>query len=93
MRNMLCCRNKNAVKYDSSIPYEQAAMFEPSTVALHGLLCNDYQGGGNVAILGGGTIGLFTAQWAKDFSAPSRWWFLIFWIPVWIWPKRLGATR
>ena len=25
----------NAVKYDSSIPYEQAAMFEPSTVALH----------------------------------------------------------
>ena len=34
---------QNAVKYDSSIPYEQAAMFEPSTVALHGLLCNDYQ--------------------------------------------------
>ncbi len=24
----------NAVKYDSSIPYEQAAMFEPSTVAV-----------------------------------------------------------
>lgn len=60
---------QNAVKYDSSIPYEQAAMFEPSTVALHGLLCNDYQGGGNVAILGGGTIGLFTAQWAKIFGA------------------------
>ena len=28
---------KNAIPYDPSIPYEQAAMFEPSTVALHGL--------------------------------------------------------
>lgn len=61
----------NAVKYDSSIPYEQAAMFEPSTVALHGLKCNNYAGGGNVAVLGGGTIGLFTAQWAKIFGAKN----------------------
>lgn len=60
---------RNAVKYDSAIPYEQAAMFEPSTVALHGLFCNGYQGGGTVAVLGGGTIGLFTAQWAKIFGA------------------------
>lgn len=59
----------NAVKYDKSIPYEQAAMFEPSTVAIHGLFCNNYQGGEYVAILGGGTIGLFTAQWANIFGA------------------------
>lgn len=59
----------NAIKYNPSIPYEQAAMFEPSTVALHGLKCNDYKGGGNVAILGGGTIGIFTAQWAKIYGA------------------------
>jgi L-iditol 2-dehydrogenase len=59
----------NAVKYDPSIPYTQAAMFEPSTVALHGLLCNNYTGGGYVAILGGGTIGLFTMRWAKIFGA------------------------
>lgn len=59
----------NAVKYDPSIPYEQAAMFEPSTVALHGLLCNGYRGGGSVAILGCGTIGIFTLQWAKIFGA------------------------
>ncbi|MFR3203689.1 MAG: zinc-binding dehydrogenase [[Clostridium] leptum] len=44
-----------------------AAMFEPSTVALHGIA--SYPGGGNVAILGGVTIGLFTAQWAKIFGA------------------------
>jgi L-iditol 2-dehydrogenase len=55
----------NAVKYDPSVPYEQAAMFEPSTVALHGLFCGGYSGGGTVAILGGGTIGLFTMQWAR----------------------------
>ncbi len=60
---------ENAVKYDSSIPYEQAAMFEPSTVALHGVLCNDYRGGGCVAVLGCGTIGIFTLQWAKIFGA------------------------
>jgi L-iditol 2-dehydrogenase len=59
----------NAVKFDSSIPYEQAALFEPSAVALHGLLLNEFQGGGNVAILGGGTIGLFVMQWARIFGA------------------------
>ncbi len=61
----------NAVKYDKSVPFEQAAMFEPSTVAIHGIRCADYQGGGDVAILGGGTIGLFTMQWAKIFGAKS----------------------
>ena len=59
----------NAVKYDSSVPYEQAAMFEPSTVALHGLLHAGYKGGGTVAVLGMGTIGSFTLQWAKILGA------------------------
>ncbi len=59
----------NAIKFDESIPYEQGAMFEPSTVAIHGIMCNDYKGGEYVAILGGGTIGLFTAQWARIFGA------------------------
>ena len=59
----------NAVKYDSSVPYEQAAMFEPSTVALHGLLHAGYKGGGTVAVLGMGTIGIFTLQWAKILGA------------------------
>jgi len=59
----------NAVRYDPTIPYTKAAMFEPSTVALHGLLCNNYTGGKNVAVLGCGTIGVFTVQWAKLFGA------------------------
>lgn len=44
-------------------------MFELSTVALHGVFCNDYQAGECVAILGGGTIGMFTMQWAKIFGS------------------------
>jgi L-iditol 2-dehydrogenase len=60
---------KNAVKFDNNVSYEQGAFFEPSTVALHGLNCAGYHGGEDVAILGGGTIGLFTAMWAKIFGA------------------------
>lgn len=61
----------NAVKYDSRIPYEQAAMFEPSTVALHGLKCAGFTGGGHTAVLGCGNIGIFTVQWAKIFGAKT----------------------
>lgn len=60
---------QNVVVFDKSISYEQGAMFEPSAVALHGLLQNNYQGGQDVAILGGGTIGIFVMQWAKIFGA------------------------
>ncbi len=59
---------RNAIKYDPAIPYAQAAMFEPAAVALHGVMCADYAGGGYVAILGGGTIGMFTAQWARIYG-------------------------
>jgi len=58
----------NAVKYDSSVPYEQAAMFEPSAVAVHGLLHAGINGG-KVAVLGLGTIGIFALQWAKILGA------------------------
>lgn len=60
---------QNAVPFDKNISYEQGAMFEPSTVALHGVFQNDYRGGEYVAILGGGTIGMFTMQWAKIFGS------------------------
>jgi L-iditol 2-dehydrogenase len=62
---------RNAVVFDRSTSYEQGAMFEPSTVALHGLLQNDYRGGGTIVILGGGTIGIFAMQWAKLLGAKS----------------------
>jgi L-iditol 2-dehydrogenase len=60
---------KNVVKFDKSVSFEQGALFEPSTVALHGLMCAGYHGGEDVAVLGGGTVGIFTAQWARIFGA------------------------
>lgn len=59
----------NVVPYDPAIPFTHAALFEPATVGLHGLLTSDYRAGETVAILGGGTIGIFTMQWAKIFGA------------------------
>ena len=61
----------NAVPYDSSVPFDQAAMFEPSTVALHGILHNDFKGGEDVAVIGCGTIGIFTIQWLKILGAKN----------------------
>ncbi|MFI3212688.1 MAG: galactitol-1-phosphate 5-dehydrogenase [Eubacteriales bacterium] len=60
---------KNAVKFEEEVTFEQGAFFEPATVALHGLERTGYTGGKTVAILGGGTIGLLTMQWAKIFGA------------------------
>lgn len=60
---------RNAVKFDDKVTFEQGAFFEPATVALHGLQRLDYTGGKTAAILGGGTIGMFTAQFAKIFGA------------------------
>lgn len=59
----------NAVKFEDEVTFEQGAFFEPATVALHGLQRVPYEGGKTVAVLGGGTIGLFTMQWAKIFGA------------------------
>ena len=60
---------RNAVKFNENVSFEQGAFFEPATVALHGLERVGYKGGGTVAILGGGTIGMMTMQWAKIFGA------------------------
>lgn len=60
---------KNAVKFDEGVSFEKGAFFEPATVALHGLRRVAYRGGKSVAILGGGTIGMMTMQWAKIFGA------------------------
>ena len=60
---------KNVMKIDPNIPYDVAAFFEPSTIALHGIMQANYKDGKNVAVLGGGTIGLFTLQWLKILGA------------------------
>lgn len=60
---------QNVVKIDAGIPLEQAVYFETSSVALHALRHVDYRGGGYVAVLGGGTIGLLALQWARILGA------------------------
>ena len=60
---------KNVVKIGDSVDFIKGAFFEPATVALHGLERTGYKGGKTVAILGGGTIGIMTMQWAKIFGA------------------------
>ena len=59
----------NVVKFSDKYSFEEAALIEPASVAMHGIECNDYKGGGTVAVVGAGTIGLFTAQWAEIMGA------------------------
>lgn len=82
---------KNAVKFEEEVSFEQGAFFEPATVALHGLQRVDYKGGKTVAVLGGGTIGMFVMQWAKIFGAAK---VVVFDISDYRLElgKRLGAT-
>jgi len=60
---------QNVLKIDKEIPFEAAALFEPSTVALHGLKCIDFQANKRIAILGIGAIGVLAVQWARILGA------------------------
>lgn len=82
---------RNAVPFEESVSFEQGAFFEPATVALHGLQRVPYEGGKTVAILGGGTIGMFVMQWAKIFGAKEAVVFDIAEERLEL-GKRLGAT-
>lgn len=82
---------KNVVKFKDTISFEQGALFEPATVALHGLLRVPFEKGKTVAILGGGTIGMFTMQWANIFGAKETVVFDIVDERLEL-GKRLGAT-
>ncbi len=82
---------RNAVPFEDSVSFEQGAFFEPATVALHGLQRVPYEGGKTVAILGGGTIGMFVMQWAKIFGAAEAVVFDIEPTRLEL-GKRLGAT-
>ncbi|MBU3875386.1 galactitol-1-phosphate 5-dehydrogenase [Faecalicatena sp. AGMB00832] len=82
---------RNAVPFEDTVSFEQGAFFEPATVALHGLNRVPYEGGKSVAILGGGTIGMFVMQWAKIFGAKEAVVFDIAEERLEL-GKRLGAT-
>lgn len=60
---------RNAVRVDSAVPDHHVALFEPATVALHGLFLNDFRGGQTCLVLGCGTVGIFAIQWARILGA------------------------
>ena len=60
---------RNLTVVDDSVPFRDIAFFEPSTVALHGVRHVGFTGGEDVIVLGAGTIGLFTMQWARILGA------------------------
>jgi L-iditol 2-dehydrogenase len=60
---------RGVVPFDDNVPFEQAAFFEPATVALHGLLHSGFRPGGDVAVLGACAVGLFALQWARLLGA------------------------
>ena len=59
----------NVFPFADEVTFEQGALFEPAAVALHALRVAHYSGGRRVAIVGTGTIGLLTLQWARIFGA------------------------
>lgn len=63
----------NVYKISSNIRLDYAALFEPSTVALHGILINHYRPleTDHVCVLGASTIALFTLQWCKILGAAN----------------------
>ena len=62
---------QNVLLLPDSISMEQAALVEPSAVAVHGLYLTSLQPGGSVAVLGCGNIGLLSIAWAKIFGAAA----------------------
>lgn len=59
----------STVRLMDTLSYEQGAMLEPCTVALHALMRVRRLAGSTVAILGGGVIGLLAAQIARVLHA------------------------
>jgi len=65
----LCVPVWNLVPVPETLSYAEAAMAEPSAVALHALRRAGVKIGDTVAIFGAGSIGLMLASWAKQMGA------------------------
>lgn len=59
----------NVFKISNDIPYDKAVFFEPITVAYHAILQSKFEPNKAAAVLGDGTIGLFTLQILKSLGA------------------------
>ena len=59
----------NLIELPNNIRYEEAAMLEPLSVALHAIKIGKVIEGDSVAIIGTGMIGIAAGQWARKFGA------------------------
>lgn len=62
----------NLVPFADSVPYEQAALCEPSAVSLHAVNIAGVKEGDNVVIVGTGAIALLIGLFAKKRSVTGR---------------------
>ena len=69
MAEYVAIPERSLVPIPKELSYEQAAMLEPATVSLYGLLKVGSLAGTSVTVLGVGTIGLFAVMWAKFLGA------------------------
>ena len=63
------CRPDMIRKIPSSVSFDAACMVEPSAVALHAVNLADIKVGDKVLIIGGGIIGLMSAEFARMVGA------------------------
>ena len=62
-------RSDMVLKVPDNVSDEEAAMVEPTAVALHGIHLADIKVGSKVLVIGGGIIGLLSAMFAKKEGA------------------------
>jgi len=61
----------NLIELPECVSYQEAAMLEPASVALHAVRRLDLNGVSAVAILGLGTIGIIIAQWLHIYGVKT----------------------
>jgi L-iditol 2-dehydrogenase len=60
---------RNILLLPDDLPFEHAALIEPSTVARHMLALGDFRQGQTAVVLGAGSIGLMLVQWLRILEA------------------------
>ena len=67
MAEYIVVPESNVYLIKKTVPLHLAALFEPSTVALHGIYVNSFQpkSSDNILVVGAGVIALFTIQWCR----------------------------
>ncbi|MBI5961887.1 MAG: galactitol-1-phosphate 5-dehydrogenase [Chloroflexi bacterium] len=60
---------RNIFLLPDGLPFECAALIEPSTVARHMLALGDFKSGQTAVVLGAGSIGLMLVQWLRILGA------------------------